>query len=323
MAGSLERDYTGTTIVDSGAFDSTYGLSPDLAAELRATPGVETVSEYRITQAQVDGDGRDRFAAYDATTIASLFDLGHVEGDLSSLGADGIAVFVEDGAKNPTQLGDSVRVTFPNGERTMTVRATYDNADEWVGSEFVDVQAFTTAVATQLDARVYVSATDVQAVERIADTYATAQVLDKDGFIDEQNKDIDTMLTLIYAMLGLAVVIALLGIANTLALSIHERRRELGLLRAVGMTRSQVRSTVRYESVIIALFGTALGLAIGIFFGWAMVGALEDQGIDTLSVPASALVTVTVGGALAGVLAAVSPSRRAAEVDILKAVASS
>ena len=90
-------------------------------------------------------------------------------------------------------------------------------------------------------------------------------------------------LKLVYGMLGLAVVIALLGIANTLALSIHERKRELGLLRAVGMSRAQVRSSVRWESVIIALFGTALGLGIGVFFGWAMVRALSDKGITHAS----------------------------------------
>ena len=97
-------------------------------------------------------------------------------------------------------------------------------------------------------------------------------MLDKQGFIDSKNANLDMFLNLVYGMLGLAVVIALLGIANTLALSIHERKRELGLLRAVGMSRAQVRSSVRWESVIIALFGTALGLGIGVFFGWAMVG---------------------------------------------------
>jgi len=280
------------------------------------------VSEYRVTSVEVDGSARDMFAAFDAATIGSVFDLGNVSGDLAGLGPDGIGVFVDEDSPNPPQLGDTVNVTFPNGDRTMTVRATYDNADEWIGSEFVDLEAFATGVSTQLDARIYLSATDVDGVERLADTYPTAKVLDKDGFIAQQNANIDMMLKLIYAMLGLAVLIALLGIANTLALSIHERRREIGLLRAVGMSRSQVRSTVRYESVIVALFGTGMGLAVGVFFGWAMVGALKDHGVGTLSVPTSALVAVTTGGALAGILAAVSPSRRAANVDVLKAVAS-
>jgi putative ABC transport system permease protein len=103
---------------------------------------------------------------------------------------------------------------------------------------------------------------------------------------------------------------------------VHERRREIGLMRAVGMSRSQVRSAVRWESVIIALFGTVLGLGVGIFFGWAMVGALGSEGINTFCIPLGALAIVTLGGAMAGILAAVSPARGAAKVDILRAVAS-
>jgi putative ABC transport system permease protein len=119
----------------------------------------------------------------------------------------------------------------------------------------------------------------------------------------------------------LAVVIALLGIANTLALSIFERTREIGLLRAVGMGRSQLRSTVRWESIIIAVFGATLGLAIGTFFGWAVVRAMADEGIDTLSVPIDSLLVVTVIAALAGAMAAVMPARRAAKLDVLTALA--
>ena len=122
-------------------------------------------------------------------------------------------------------------------------------------------------------------------------------------------------------LLALAVVIALLGIANTLALSIYERKRELGLLRAVGMSRAQVRSSIRWESVVIAMFGTALGLAIGAFFGWAMMKALADEGLDRLTIPVGQLVVVTAIAAFAGVGAAVMPARRAALADVLKAVA--
>jgi FtsX-like permease family len=103
-------------------------------------------------------------------------------------------------------------------------------------------------------------------------------------------------------------------------LSIFERTREIGLLRAVGMGRSQVRSTVRWESIIIAVFGTTLGLAIGTFFGWAIVRAMAGEGIDTLSVPVDSLVVVTVIAALAGAMAAVMPARRAAKLDVLTAL---
>ena len=147
-----------------------------------------------------------------------------------------------------------------------------------------------------------------------------AEVQDRDEFEASMGAQIDMMLNLIYALLALAVFIALLGIANTLALSIFERTRELGLLRAVGMTRAQLRATVRWESVIIALLGTTLGLAIGTSFGWAMVKALEDQGLSTFTIPVTQLVVVVAIAAIAGVLAAVLPARRAAKLDVLEAI---
>jgi putative ABC transport system permease protein len=166
-----------------------------------------------------------------------------------------------------------------------------------------------------------VEADDISVVDRAAASYPTAKVLTTEAFITQQNGTINTILTLMYALLGLAVLIALLGIANTLALSIHERKRELGLLRAVGMSRAQVRSSVRWESAIIALFGTALGLAIGTFLGWAMVHALATGGVSHLAVPVGSLFTVAAIAAIAGIAAALVPARRAARIDILQAVA--
>jgi putative ABC transport system permease protein len=131
---------------------------------------------------------------------------------------------------------------------------------------------------------------------------------------------VDQLLGLVYALLGLAIIIALLGIGNTLALSIIERTRELGVLRAVGMTQAQLRSTIRWESVIIAIQGTLLGLVIGLFFGWALVSALHDEGLTTFSVPIGTLAVVVVLAALAGVVAAVLPARRAARLDVLRAL---
>jgi putative ABC transport system permease protein len=122
-------------------------------------------------------------------------------------------------------------------------------------------------------------------------------------------------------LLFMAIIIAVFGIGVTLALSIFERTREIGLLRAVGMSRSQVRTTVRWESVIIALFGTLLGLIIGVFFGWALVKALASQGLNKLSLPPVRLIVLVVLGALVGTFAAWWPARRAAKLDILQAIA--
>jgi putative ABC transport system permease protein len=117
-------------------------------------------------------------------------------------------------------------------------------------------------------------------------------------------------------------VVRLLGIGNTLALSVYERHRELGILRAVGMTRGQLRATVRWEAALIALQGTILGLLIAIFFGWALIGALKSQGFSVLSLPYITLGATALLGAIAGVLAAVGPARRAAKLKILQAVTS-
>jgi putative ABC transport system permease protein len=184
---------------------------------------------------------------------------------------------------------------------------------------FVDLDALRANGGDELDYRVYVTG-DEAAIDSVAAAHASADVLDKDAYLDIVNSEIDTMLGLFYALLMLAVIIALLGIANTLALSILERTRELGLLRAVGMTRGQLRSTVRYESVIIALLGTTLGLAIGTAFGWAIVKALAGEGLDTFAFPVVPLAVVAAIAALAGVGAAALPARRAARLDVLGAI---
>ena len=319
MAGSLETEFTGTHIVQAGGSDNSSGLSPDLADELRSTPGVDLVSQSRMIPAIIDGEATDPFFGFDATTVDEVFVLGSVEGNLDSLDADGIAVSAEHAADHGWTIGSTVPATFPSGDTTFVVEAIYSGGTDWVGSMFVDLDALRANAGDELDYRVYVSG-DEAAINSVAAGYASADVLDKDAFLDVVSTEIDTMLGMFYALLMLAVVIALLGIANTLALSTFERTRELGLLRAVGMGRSQVRSTVRWESIIIAVFGTILGLAIGTLFGWAIVEAMADEGIDTLTVPLGSLAVVTVIAALAGAMAAVMPARRAAKLDVLEAL---
>src|SRR5690606_11625000 len=160
------------------------------------------------------------------------------------------------------------------------------------------------------------------AVEGEASAFPGAKVLDQQEYKQEQLAFVDQMLGLVYAMLALAIIIALLGIGNTLALSIFERTRELGVLRAVGMTRRQLRSTIRWESVIIAVQGAILGLLIGVFFGWALVAALAEEGLTTFAIPVASLAWVVVLAAIAGVVAAILPARRASRLDVLRAVVS-
>jgi len=146
---------------------------------------------------------------------------------------------------------------------------------------------------------------------------AKAQTLAQ--FKDSQADQVNQLLGLVYALLSLSVIVALLGIVNTLALAVHERTRELGLLRAVGMSKRQVRRMVRAESVITALIGAALGTVLGVVFAVIVSRPLADEGF-VLSFPIGTLIVLAILAAIAGVLAAIPPARRASKVDVLRAV---
>jgi putative ABC transport system permease protein len=318
LGSSVENTFTGSHVIDSGAFDGRGGFSTELADQLEATPGVQTISEARVNPAVVDGSETTLFG-FTAATIGSVFDLGGVSGDMTTLGVDGLAVWADHAADKGWTLGTVVDVTVASGPRSFTVKAIYDDAAEWVGPYFVDTAAYDDFAPDQLDYRIYATGDDA-AIRGTAAGYASAEVLDTGEFLASVNAEIDVILGVIYALLALAVVIALLGIANTLALSIFERRRELGLLRAVGMIRAQVRSTIRWEAIMIALFGTSLGLGVGSFFGWACVRAMRSYGIDQFTYPVGNVVVVVVVACVAGAVAAIAPARRAARLDVLEAL---
>jgi putative ABC transport system permease protein len=160
------------------------------------------------------------------------------------------------------------------------------------------------------------------AVGGVAASYGGPTVQDRHEYINSVAQNINMVLGLIYVLLALAIVIALMGIANTLSLSIHERRRELGLLRAVGQTRGQLRSMVRWESAIISSFGALGGLGLGVFLGWALVEAASSrQDLGAFAIPGGQLVIVLVAAAVVGVVAGLRPARRAARLNVLAAIA--
>jgi putative ABC transport system permease protein len=165
--------------------------------------------------------------------------------------------------------------------------------------------------------------TDADALRRAEDQalkgFPTAKPMTIAEFKDEQNKGVNGLVGLIYALLSLSVIVALLGIVNTLALSVHERTRELGMLRAVGMTRRQVRKMIRGESVITAAIGAVLGIVLGIVFALIVSRPLASDGF-VFTLPVGALIAVFIFAGIAGVLAAIPPARRAAKVDVLRAV---
>jgi putative ABC transport system permease protein len=325
---AVDRAFTGDLIVTAAGQMGGGGLSPELAAELRSLPEVETAAGIRVGLAEVDGTVTELVSAEPDTF--DLFDVDPVNGSPDDLDANAIAVFEDVADDRHLVLGDTVSVAFPTGVRELTVGLVYGE-NQPIGDWLLGVAAFEASypAANQVDVQVFVKAADgvdpaaaAAAVEGVAATYPGSKVLDQTEYKAEQLRFVDTMLGLVYALLGLAILIGLLGIGNTLALSILERTRELGVLRAVGMTRRQLRSCIRWESVIIALQGTLLGLVVGVFFGWALVRAMAEAGLSTLTIPVVSLAIVVVIAALAGVVAAILPARRAARMDVLRAVIS-
>jgi putative ABC transport system permease protein len=325
IAGSFEDEFRGDLAVDSGAWMH-GGLSADLATALEAVPELSTVAARRLTEAQIDGELTE-LAGW-SRGVAEIFTLEVRDGSAEGLGANGLAVAADIAKDRGWSVGDTVPMVVASGQtRDLTVRAVYEQSD-WIGRTFVDRSVLEQLLPQSLDAVVYVKAADGvalaearQAVERVADPWANATVRDRDQLREYSIAFFDVMLGIVFALLALAVVIALIGIANTLGLSVVERTRELGMLRAVGATRAQVRSAVRWEAALIAAFGSLVGLGVGLFLGWSLVFAISRAVADaTFVMPWGQLAVIVAAASACGVLAALLPARRAARLDVLQAV---
>jgi putative ABC transport system permease protein len=251
-----------------------------------------------------------------------------VRGSLDDLDATSVAVLEDKAREEGWTIGTRVPVRFADtGAKELTVKVIYRNKD-LAKRYWVDNAVFDANVRSELDTAVLVKlAHGVSidqarpAIAKVAKTFANVKVQDREQFIKAQSSQINQLLAFIYVLLFLALIIALFGITNTLVLSVVERTRELGLLRAVGMTRSQLRTMIRWEAVLIALFGTVGGLGVGIFFGWAFIHALADEGFHTFKVPVAQLAIICILAAFFGVVAALLPARRAARLNVLDAIA--
>jgi len=302
---TIDRSFAGDIVIDSGA-GLTGGIDPALAQRLNSLPQVSAATGVGTGIAKVFGKV-EMMSAVDPWTGSKIFHVSPVAGSIGALGLGDIAVYKDVATSHHLALGSTVPVLFRDGgRRTLRVALIYgDSTAAPAPRYFLGTPAYNAYFAQHYDSAVVVqkapgvtTAAALKAVRAIATRYSGT------------------------AVLALAILIALLGIGNTLALSIFERTRELGLMRAVGMTRRQLRATIRWESAIIALQGTVLGLLIGVFFGWALVTAMHDQGITVLSMPVLSLVIMVVLAGLAGVAAAILPSRRAAKLNILRAITS-
>ena len=323
---SLDADY----VVDSGSWGQ-GGFSPSIEAQLAALPEVETLSPMRSVAVGTASGGTSDVYAVDTATIGGLMDLELTDGSLAEVHGDGLALSSSHATEHGIALGDTVTLTFAGtGEVPLTVRALFDGEILGAGGTtyIVGLDTFEANVTDQFDREVYVSihdgvdaATSKSALEAVLVQWPNAELQDRAAFKESVTSEIDMMLNLIYGLLALAVIIALIGIANTLALSVHERTRELGLLRAVGMTRRQVRTAIRWESVLISMLGTALGFVLAVGSAWGITKALSDDGVTTFVIPGQQLTIIVTLAAFAGVLASLGPARRAAKLNVLEAIA--
>lgn len=329
IAYAIDQQLKTDFLVTSGAGFGGIGFSPAVAEELSKLPELSAVSPLRFNVVLVDGE-QEFITAVDPVPIEQLADFGSRAGSIAGLTDDGVAISRRYADDHDLGLGDTINVLFPKTQMVpVRVEAIYERreiADDFMitlGSydkNFLPQQQLDFLVMAKIAPGVDPDQARA-AMEQALEPYPIAKVRDNAQYKDDQKAQINQLVAFIYVMLLLSVIIAVIGIIITLLLSVYERTHEIGLLRAVGMTRSQMRSTVRWESVIVALLGTMLGLGIGLFFGWAIFAALRDEGFTQFAVAPFQLLIVVVIAAMVGVLAAAYPAWRAARLDVLRAIA--
>jgi putative ABC transport system permease protein len=326
VSAVVERSFAADFVLTSQSFQ---GFSPTVVERLREADELDAVLGVRTAPLQVGGELTSDVSGLDPAAAVEVLRVDVVDGDLASLDEGRLAVSTDVAEQLGLSVGDTVPATWAeSGPAELVLGAVYEPND-FLTSLAVSEQVFSdnTSVVLLQAAGVTVaegvSPEDARrAVDAAVADLPTITVEDQAEFVADQRSQIDQLLNVVLVLLVLSILIAVLGIVNTLALSVVERTRELGLLRAVGLQRRQLRRMIRIESVVIALYGAVLGVVVGTGFGWALVRALREQGITEFVLPYGQLAAVLVVAALAGVLAAALPARRAARLDVLQAVAS-
>ena len=322
------KQFTGDYAVSSQA-QGFGGLSPSLATDLGKIDGVQNATGIGTLLVKIDDKGRT-LTVVTPETIEGNYDIGLIDVNYADLDKDGIFVSLDYAEQEELSVGSTVNIVLGDStERALTVRGLYEFND-LAGNRVVSREMFADANVTSFDFGVYITlasganSKEVRvSLQKAVDDYGQGKLLSKQEYIDEQAGQVNQLLGLIYGLLFLSVIIAIVGIIITLLLSVFERQREIGLLRAVGMTRSQVRTTVRWESVITSLLGAVLGIVLGLALGWVVVFSLRDQGLTSFQIPVGTTIAIMVMSFIVGVLAAVYPAWRATKVDVLEALTTS
>lgn len=330
LRASLDRTiddrFHGDLVVDAGTGPVGGGVPSTVADRIAALPEVDTVSGLRFGFAEVDGTaapvgGLDPGAAFD------LFDVQVTSGDPADLGADGIAVFAGTADDKGWAVGDDIPVVFGDASvRTFEIAMIFDSKD-LTGAYVMSTDAFDRLQPDVGDSQIWIRTADGVPVEQaraaidpLLASYPSAELQDLAEFKESTKAQYDIILLLVNALLVLTIVIAMIGIVNTLILSVVERTREIGLTRAVGASRAQVRATIRWEALLISAFGLAAALGVGVLFGWVLVRLLADEGFSVFALPADQLAVFTAVTAALTLTAAALPAAWAGRRRILTAV---
>jgi putative ABC transport system permease protein len=329
ISSAVDESFQGELVIRNS--DGFTPISPGAAVAARHVPGVEVVSTLRSAQAKLIGSGgKPRVSALEADA-GKVLTIDWTEGGpttLRNLTDREVILNKSFASDNDLEVGDQVRFLTQIGMRpSFRVVGEFEDKAGLFGSAIVTHGVMTRQFDQTEDAIAFVklapgaNADKVQAVLTgiINAAFPTADVMNQGELKENQEAQVNNLLGLIYALLGLAIIVSLFGIANTLVLSIHERTREIGMLRAIGMSRRQVRTMMRYEAVITALIGAILGMIIGVIFAALIAQPLKDEGF-TLSYPVLNLFGLLVFAAILGVVAAIGPARRASRLDVLEAL---
>jgi putative ABC transport system permease protein len=316
---TIAENFIGDYVVGS-AFGQPF--SPQVADRIDRVPGVDEVVRQRYAFVEADGSRSSLTGVVPSQLPAYQLD---IEQGAAGLSRSSVLVNDRYARDHDLAVGDQVTLgKLPVGERTFTIGGTYANTPlvfdfvisiaDLRSAGFADSDNFL-IVFTHPDAGNLLGTLD----QTVADV-PVVTVQDEQQFAEQQRGPIDQLVLMVDALLGLALVIAVLGIVNTLALSIIERTREIGLLRAIGLGRGQLRLMVTLESIVMSVLGAVLGVVLGIGFGVAMMYAVKDQGLEVIAIPWAQLVIFLGLAVVVGVLAAVLPARRAARLDVLTAI---
>ncbi|MEP7202239.1 MAG: FtsX-like permease family protein [Ilumatobacteraceae bacterium] len=323
----FSEQFVGDYVVKTDNFSGLGGLSPDLADKLNSLPEISAAAGIGVKLAKIDEkDGT--VTLVDPATVGEVFDLHLTSGSYAELSTTSMMVSDKKAKDDGLKIGDVLTVNLAGlGELPLTIVGTY-SSDELAGGYVVDRDLYANTSGSYFDFSVFINTAPgvtasqaTAAIQPVVDQYGSGKLQSRAEYIDDQAASINTLLALIYGLLALSIIIAAVGIVITLLLSVYERRREIALLRAVGMTRGQVRSTVRWESVITSMLGAVIGVLLGLLSGFLLVLSLRDEGVTVFSIPVLSTIVILVVSFIIGVIAAVIPARRATKVDIIEAIA--